>query len=539
MRGANLLNNLLGEGTLSASFIPVYSRMIEEGRERDAGRFAGAVLGLLIAVSVVVTGLGMLFAEPIIRYVLAPGFAGDAALVQAGTATVDRLPLLVRAFRLALPMAAFLALSAWCLGVLNSHRRFFLPYVAPTLLSMAVITGLVIGATIAFGTPFGHSSGVDDLETVLLAAMLGSLLGGVLQFLVQLPSVLRVLRGFRLSVSTRVEGVREALGAFAPVLAGRGVAQVSSYVDAVLAGFAVQGTVGVLRPALVLYMLPISLFGMSVAASELPELSRLGAHERGQFLDRVSTSLRQVLYLVVPTVVGYLLFGWFIVDALFGGGSFDLDDTWLVYLTLAGYTLGLGATATSRLLQNSFYALDRADVPARIAVVRVVISGLLGRGTDVLARHCSARAVARTSAALSSVARRGRPRRWCVGGSVGRTLRARVVAALLAAGLRVACRGSFPHGGGRRVVGGCRGRPDRVRALLRDHDRQCDRGRSLRSDLPRHRHGAVVSRGAGVDRPLREASPSLTWIVASCVDGHPEYEARAGPLPVVIFWGER
>ncbi|MEN0064790.1 MAG: murein biosynthesis integral membrane protein MurJ [Myxococcota bacterium] len=385
LRGANLLNNLLGEGTLSASFIPVYSRLLEEGRERDAGRFAGAILGLLIAVAVVITGIGMVFAEPFVRYVLAPGFAGDAALVAQGTETVDRLPLAVRALRFALPMAACLALSAWALGVLKSHRRFFLPYVAPTLLNIAVITGLVVGSMTIFGDPFGGPDGIltadiDSLERLLMAAMVGALVGGVLQFTVQLPAVFRVLKGFRLSLSRRVEGVTEALQAFGPVLAGRGVAQVSSYVDTVLAGFAAQGTLGALRPALVLYMLPISLFGMSVAASELPELSRLGAEERAKFLDRVSDSTKQVLYLVVPTVVGYLLFGWFIVSALFGGGSFDGDDVWLVFLTLAGYTVGLGATATSRLLQNSFYALNEASVPARIAVLRVVISGVIGAG---------------------------------------------------------------------------------------------------------------------------------------------------------------
>jgi len=380
MRGANLLNNLLGEGTLSASFIPVYSRMIEEGRERDAGRFAGAILGLLVVGAVVVTGLGMALAEPLVRYVLARGFAGDAALVAAGELPIDRLPLAAQALRFALPMAAFLALSAWALGVLNSHRRFFLPYVAPTLLNIAVISGLVVGATMVLGQPFGRVDEVtvDGLERVLMAAMAGALVGGLLQFGVQLPAVFRVIRGFRLSLSTRVEGVREALAAFGPVLAGRGVAQISSYVDTYLASFAVAGTMGALRPALVLYMLPISLFGMSVAASELPELSRLGAEERARFLDRVSASLRQVLYLVVPTVIGYLLFGWFIVSALFGGGNFDTDDTWLVYLALAGYTVGLGATATSRLLQNSFYALNEAAVPARIAVVRVVFSGVIG-----------------------------------------------------------------------------------------------------------------------------------------------------------------
>ena len=97
-------------------------------------------------------------------------------------------------------------------------------------------------------------------------------------------------------------------------------------------------------------------------------------------MDRVRRSTGQMLYLIIPTVVGYLVFGFLIVGGLFGGGAFDLADTWLVYLILGGYTLGLGATAVSRLLQNSFYALHDTKTPAKIAVLRVTISGLIGAG---------------------------------------------------------------------------------------------------------------------------------------------------------------
>lgn len=383
MKGANLLNNLLGEGTLSASFIPIYSRMLEEGRERDAGRFAGAVFGLLLVTVAVVTIVGVLAAKYIV-ILIAPGFLGDAALVASGELPINRFELAVYAFRITLPMAAFLALSAWALGVLNSHRRFFLPYFAPTLMNVAVIAALAIAAMTYFDDPFASGAlefvPVPILNKLLIASVLGALVGGFLQFVVQLPLVFRLIRGFRLSTSTAVEGVKDAIGAFGPVVAGRGVAQISSYVDVVLAGLATAGTLGALRPALVLYMLPISLFGMSVAASELPELSRISAERLASFLDRVERSTRQMLFLIIPAVVGYLVFGFLIVGGIFGGGAFGLDDTWLVYLILAGYTLGLGATAVSRLLQNSFYALNDTKTPAKIAVLRVTVSGIIGAG---------------------------------------------------------------------------------------------------------------------------------------------------------------
>ena len=382
MKGANLLNNLLGEGTLSASFIPIYSRMLEEGRERDAGRFAGAILGLLIAIASVVTLTGVALAKWVVILIGGYGFLDDAAQVAAGTLDVDRYALAVELFTFALPMAAFLMLSAWALGVLNSHRRFFLPYVAPTLMNIATVTALVWGATTQFDDPLGIGAleviPVESLNALLTAAMIGALVGGMLQFGVQLPLVLRLSKGLRVAVSTKVEGVREAIRSFGPVVAGRGVAQVSSYVDTFLATLAAAGTLGALRPALVLYMLPISLFGMSVAASELPELSRISPSRLQEFLSRVERSTRQVLYLIVPTVLGYLCFGLLIVQALFGGGAFDLEDAWLVYLILGSYALGLGATAVSRLLQNSFYALSDTKTPAKIAVLRVATSGVLG-----------------------------------------------------------------------------------------------------------------------------------------------------------------
>ena len=120
-KSPNLLQNLLGEGTISAAFIPIYSRLIEEERHEAAARFAGAIFGLLLAAAGGVTLLGVVFAEPIVT-VLAPGFLDDAARVAAGDLPLNRFDLAVRAVRIIFPMAGVLVLSAWALGVLNSHR---------------------------------------------------------------------------------------------------------------------------------------------------------------------------------------------------------------------------------------------------------------------------------------------------------------------------------------------------------------------------------------------------------------------------------
>ncbi len=371
-RVPNILQNLLGEGILSASFIPIYSGLLAEGKEKEAGRFAGAIFGLLLAAAAGVALLGNLLARPVVLF-LAPGFRGDAARVAAGTLAVDRFALTVTGVRILFPMTGVLVLSVWALAVLNSNRRFFLPYFAPVLWNAAII-----GALIFAGRNLAH--GLQDAVTqtsLFRVVCWGALLGGLLQFLVQLPGVVRVLKGFRLSFSTRVPGVREALSAWWPAVAGRGVVQLAGYIDLFLASLLATGAQSADRFAQMFYLLPISLFGISVAASELPELSRLRAEGAGAaMIGRVQRALRYVAFLNVPTVIGYFAFGYLVIG-LYRRGNFGAGANWLVYLVLCGYTTGILATTTSRLLQNTFYALGDTRSPARIAAIRVGSSALL------------------------------------------------------------------------------------------------------------------------------------------------------------------
>ncbi len=369
-RFPNVLQNLLGEGTISAAFIPVYSRMLAEGRERDAGRFAGSIFGLLVVAVSSLVLLGIALARPLVSLILF-SWRRDAQMVADGLLAIDRLELTIQAVKFVFPMAGLLVLSAWALGVLNSHRRFFLPYFAPVLWNIAIIAGLVTGAHAITGGPVGN---VEGLNRILFAGFGGALAGGLLQFLVQLPLVLRETSGLRIAFSTRVEGVRTAIKAFVPAVEGRGVAQLSGYLDLVLASQLAVGAVGVLRPALVLYLLPVSLFGLSVAASELPSLSRMGDCDAESFRQRVRYIIRQSMFLTIPTAAGYLALGYPIIGGLFRSGQFGFADNVLVYAVLAAYSLGLVPTTVSRLLQNGFWALGDTATPARLAGVRLLVS---------------------------------------------------------------------------------------------------------------------------------------------------------------------
>jgi putative peptidoglycan lipid II flippase len=353
LRIPNLLQNLLGEGVLSASFIPVYSRLLDEDR-REAGRLAGAIAGLLCALTGVLAVLGVLLADPL-TLLLTPGYSDETRELSA-----DLL-------RVMFPGIGFLVLSAWCLGVLNSHRRFFLAYVAPVLWNAAQIAFVV-------------TAGVTGASQEGLATALawGVLVGGLLQLLIQLPAVRSLVRGLRLSLDARSANVRDVLRRFTPVVVGRGVVQLLTYVDLILASLLAIGAVSALTYAQVLYLLPISLFGMAVAAAELPELARLGRAGRAAIRARLSTGLERITFYVAPTAALYIVAGDVVVGAILERGEFEPADSRLVWFVLAAFALGLLGTTRSRLLQNGLYALDRPRLVARIAVVRVALGALLG-----------------------------------------------------------------------------------------------------------------------------------------------------------------
>lgn len=370
----NILQNLLGEGVLSASFIPVHVGLLDEGREADARRLSGTVLGLLTAVAGTAAVVMALLAVPLAE-LLVPG--KDAAFQS----------LVADLLRIVAPGLALLVVSAWCLGVLNSHRRFFLSYVAPVVWNLAQIVILVAAGFFLLedvtapcgATPeLGCAADPDVLASLARALAWGTLVGGALQVLVQLPSVRRLTPGVRPRLRPIGPNVREVLRAFVPVVTGRGVVQLATFIDLVLASLLAGAALATLQKVTILAVLPVSLFGMAVAAAELPEFSSAGARDLEAVRRRVHTGLERAAFYVLPTVVGFVVLGDVLVAALFRSGAFGTAESQLVWIVLIGATTGLLATTSSRLLQSVLYGGGDTRSPARIAIVRVVVSTALG-----------------------------------------------------------------------------------------------------------------------------------------------------------------
>src|SRR5439155_4640290 len=209
----------------------------------------------------------------------------------------------------------------------------------------------------------------------------GSVAGSALQCGVQLPVVLRVANGLRPSFDTRSEHVRATIANFVPVFISRGVVQVSAYVDQILASFLPTGAVTGLQNASLLYTLPVSLFGMSVAAAELPTMSGVAAADAGgtdALRGRLDAGLRQIAFFVVPSAMAFLALGDVVAAALLQTGRFTHDDAIRVWAILAGSAVGLLASTLGRLYSSTYYALRDTRTPLRYAIVRLALTTALG-----------------------------------------------------------------------------------------------------------------------------------------------------------------
>lgn len=354
LRIPNFLQNLFGDGVLSASLIPVYSRLVAQQGREEADRVARTILALLGLVVSVIVLAGVLF-TPFFVDVVAYGFEGD------------KRELTIMLVRIMFPGVGLLVGSAWCLAILNTHGKFFNSYAAPTLWNAAIMIALIWGR---------HQS----LPTLAIYAAWGAVAGSVLQVLTQLPQVIAVMSaGWAKTTLRRTPEVSEVIASSIPVILSRGAIQVSAFVDGLLASGLGDGPVAALANAQSLYMFPYSLFGMAISSAALPAMSAANHSEDTSGLARhLVDGQRMLIVLMVPSVVGFLAFGDVMSGLLFETGRFTGTDSRFVWAIVAGSAVGLIATTIGRYYASAFYALGDTKTPARFAFVRIALVVLLG-----------------------------------------------------------------------------------------------------------------------------------------------------------------
>ncbi len=356
----NIIRNLLGEGTLSAAFVPVYSESLETHGEASpqAARLASSVLGIVLTAAVLLSALGV---------ILAPWITD---LVMLGADEEPRR-ITTELVRILFPMSGTLIVGAWFLGVLNSHGKFFLPFVAPTIWNLCQIVGLFLARAVG-SDQFAH------------ALAWSALVGSLLQVGVQIPATRRLVGSLRPTASWSWAPVQRVARNTLPVISSQGIFQISTLVDISLATLVGTSAMSALGYSQRLMYLPISLFGIAVAAASLPNMSREATADR--LRPRLVNGFFQILFFVLPAAVCFLIFGDLIIRVVYQRGAFSETSTVLVGAVLGAYALGLVASSSQKLFASGFHALQDTRTPMLLAAVSVTVGIGLAIAFTLVAR---------------------------------------------------------------------------------------------------------------------------------------------------------
>ncbi len=361
-RMQNLLRDLLAEGALSAAFVTTYSQALSKDGAGRAYQISNRLTTLLVPVMAILSILGIAFAEPLVRWIF-PGYAQIEG----------KLELTVLLTRILAPFLLFIALAAKAMGVLNSHGVFGIPALSSTFFNLTSV-----GAGLLLGFSAGPWLGIPPIAGMAL----GTLLGGVVQYACQIPSLRKTGLRFRTDFAPRDRLVLQILRLMGPAAIGAAAVQVNVMVNSVFAsrvsdatGVIINGPVSWLGYAFRFMQLPLGLFGVAVGSATLPIISReAGAGRIDEFRETLARSLGLVFLLTIPSSVGLFVLSRPLVGVVYERGVFSAHDTDQTALALAFYCLGLVGYASTKVLAPAFYALDQVRVPMAVALVSIAVN---------------------------------------------------------------------------------------------------------------------------------------------------------------------
>jgi putative peptidoglycan lipid II flippase len=346
----NLFRRLFAEGSLTVAFIPIFFEYLVKESKKDALEFANIVFTFLSIILVVLCCLGVTF-SPIIIKLMAWGFADDQS----------KFDLTVLLTRIMFPYIFFISLVALCMGILNSFKHFAAPALAPVLLNISMILSVVLL--------------MPYLEQPVLALSFGVIAGGILQIALQLPFLRKKGVSLRFNFHFSHPGLKRLLKLMVPAVFGAAVYQLNIMIITLIASFLPAGSVSYLYYSDRIFQFPLALFGLALATASLPTMSDLVAHNRTDELKKtLSYSLRMVLFITVPSMIGLILLRIPIVSLLFQRGVFTENSTLLTAQALLFFSIGLWAVAGVRVVVNVFYALQDIWTPVKVATVSIAFN---------------------------------------------------------------------------------------------------------------------------------------------------------------------
>ena len=352
----NLLRDLFAEGALSTSFITTFSKTIATDGDRAAWRLADKVATLTVIVLSSITIIGIITA-PWLVHVLAPGFDGDKAAL---TITLTRIMY---------PFILLVSLAALVMGMLNAKEVFGVPAMASSFFNLGSILS---------GVALGYWLDPDFGPRALLGSAMGTLIGGSLQFAVQLPALRRLGYVFRPDFQWRDKGVRAILRLMGPSVVAASTTQVNVLVNSIFASRLGDGPTFWLSIAFRLMQLPLGIFGVALGTVALPLLARMAATgNMVSFRSELSRGMRLAFLMTIPATVGLIMLAEPIISVLYQHRKFGAFEAGEAAGALRFYAIGLSGYAALKVLVNAFYALDRRKTPMLVSFSAVVLNLLL------------------------------------------------------------------------------------------------------------------------------------------------------------------
>ena len=361
----NLLRDLFAEGALSSAFVTVFSDYLVRKEEEEAFRLSNLVVNALILILGIAVILGIVFAPQIIG-VFASGYKSDP----------QKFDLTVRLTRVMMPFILLVALAAQAMGVLNARGRFAIPALSSSFFNVGSIFAGVVFAALLTDPAHPIRAIREHPAEGIIGMGYGVLIGGLLQYAVQWPSLRRAGFRYRAILSCSDSGVRRIFGLMGPAIIGGAAVQVNVLINSNFAtSIPYDGPVSWLQYAFRLMQFPIGVFGVAIATATLPTISRSAAlEETGEFRRTLGSSIRLAFVLTIPSAVGLAVLGRPIIGLIYERGKFTSVDTDHAAAALACYAAGLAGYSAIKILAPAFYALNDARTPMVISVSMIAVN---------------------------------------------------------------------------------------------------------------------------------------------------------------------
>jgi putative peptidoglycan lipid II flippase len=350
-RISETLFNLVAGGALGSAFIPTFTSLLAKEKRQQAWRLASSITNLVLIVLTLTAALAAIFAPQVVRYILAPGFAADPA----------KEALTIYLTRLMLPSAVLFGISGLIMGILNSHQKFFIPALTPSMYQI----GMIFGVTVL--TP---RIGIHGLAW-------GVIIGAALHLILQLPLLFKQGGNYTFSLGLKSPNVREVARLMGPRVLGVAVVQLNFWINVRLASLQPEGSVTAIQIAFGLMLMPLAAIAQSIATAALPTFSIQVAQNKLQDMrSSLSATLRGILLLSIPASLGLILLRKPIITLLYQRGEFTPHSTDLVAWALLWYAAGLVGHAMVEILARAFYALHDTKTPVFIGIAAMSLNVL-------------------------------------------------------------------------------------------------------------------------------------------------------------------